>query len=78
MLDIKILGPGCANCKRLEMLVRKVVVNKSLEAEIEKVTDFQEISKYPILSTPGLVLNGKVLSSGRIPTEAEVREWLTA
>ena len=45
MLDIKILGPGCANCKRLEMLVRKVVVNKSLEAEIEKVTDFQEISK---------------------------------
>jgi len=78
MLDIKILGPGCANCKRLEMLVRKVVVTQGLEAEIEKVTDFQEISKYPILSTPGLVLNGKVLSSGRIPTEAEVREWLTA
>jgi len=77
MLDIKILGPGCANCKRLEMLVRKVVVNKSLEAEIEKVTDFQEISKYPILSTPGLVLDGKVLSSGRIPTEAEITEWLT-
>jgi len=78
MLDIKILGPGCANCKRLEMLVRKVVVTQGLEAEIEKVTDFQEISKYPILSTPGLVLNGKVLSSGRIPTEAEVAEWLTA
>ncbi len=78
MLYIKILGPGCANCKRVEMIVRKVVVNQGLEAEIEKVTDFQEISKYPILSTPGLVLNGKVLSSGRIPTEAEVAEWLTA
>lgn len=78
MLDIKILGPGCANCKRVEMIVRKVVVNQGLEAEIKKVTDFQEISKYPILSTPGLVLNGKVLSSGRIPTEAEVTEWLTA
>jgi small redox-active disulfide protein 2 len=78
MLDIKIIGPGCANCKRVEMIVRKVVVNQGLEAEIEKVTDFQEISKYPILSTPGLVLNGKVLSSGRIPTEAEVAEWLTA
>lgn len=78
MLDIKILGPGCANCKRLEMLVRKVVVTQCLEAEIEKVTDFQEISKYPILSTPGLVLDGKVLSSGRIPTEAEITEWLTA
>ena len=60
------------------MLVRKVVVNKSLEAEIEKVTDFQEISKYPLLYTPGLVLDGKVLSSGRIPTEAEITEWLTA
>jgi small redox-active disulfide protein 2 len=78
MLDIKILGPGCANCKRLEMLVRKVVVNNGLEAEIEKVTDFQEITKYPILSTPGLVLNGIVLSSGRIPTEAEITEWMTA
>lgn len=78
MLDIKILGPGCANCKRLEMLVRKVVVTQCLEAEIEKVTDFQEISRYPILSTPGLVLDGKVLSSGRIPTEAEITEWLTA
>lgn len=78
MLDIKILGPGCANCKRLEMLVRKVVVNNGLDAEIEKVTDFQEITKYPILSTPGLVLNGIVLSSGRIPTEAEITEWMTA
>jgi small redox-active disulfide protein 2 len=78
MLDIKILGPGCANCKRLEMLVRKVVVNNGLEAEIEKVTDFQEMTKYPILSTPGLVLNGIVLSSGRIPTEAEITEWMTA
>jgi small redox-active disulfide protein 2 len=78
MLDIKILGPGCANCKRLEMLVRKVVVNNGLEAEIEKVTDFQEITKYPILSTPGLVLNGIVLSSGRIPTETEITEWMTA
>jgi small redox-active disulfide protein 2 len=78
MLDIKILGPGCANCKRLVMLARKVVVNNGLEAEIEKVTDFQEITKYPILSTPGLVLNGIVLSSGRIPTEAEITEWMTA
>ena len=77
MLNIKILGSGCANCKRLEQIVRKVTENNALEAEIEKVTDFQEITKYPILSTPGLVVDGKVLSSGRIPSEAEITEWLT-
>lgn len=77
MLNIKILGSGCANCKRLEQIVRKVTENYALEAEIEKVTDFQEITKYPILSTPGLVVDGKVLSSGRIPSEAEITGWLT-
>lgn len=77
MLNIKILGSGCANCKRLEQIVRKVSENNALEAEIEKVTDFQEITKYPILSTPGLVVDGKVLSSGRIPSEAEITKWLT-
>ncbi|MCK9246195.1 MAG: thioredoxin family protein [Anaerolineaceae bacterium] len=77
MLTIKILGSGCANCKRLEQIVRKVIENNSLEAEIEKVTDFQEITKWPILSTPGLVVDGKVLSSGRIPSEAEITDWLS-
>ncbi|HZK17387.1 MAG: thioredoxin family protein [Candidatus Omnitrophota bacterium] len=76
MLNIKILGSGCTNCKRLEQIVRKVIENNSLEAEIEKVTDFQEITKWPILSTPGLVVDGKVLSSGRIPSEAEITDWL--
>ncbi len=76
MLNIKILGSGCANCKRLESIARKVVVEIGLEAEFEKVTDMNEIMKWPILSTPGLVVNDKVLSSGRIPSETEIAGWL--
>mgnify|MGYP001030636676 CR=1 FL=1 len=78
MLNIKILGGGCANCKRLEALARKVASDQNLEAEFEKVTDFEEIMKWPILSTPGLVINGQVVSSGRIPSETEVAGWLKA
>jgi len=76
MINIKILGSGCANCKRLEQITRKVVDTLALEAEIEKVTDFSEIMKFPIVSTPGLVINGKVVSSGRIPSETQITDWL--
>lgn len=76
MLNIKILGSGCANCKRLEQIARKVVGDLGLEAEFEKVTDMGEIMKWPILSTPGLVINDKVVSSGRIPAESEIAGWL--
>ncbi len=76
MLTIKVLGSGCANCKRVEQIARKVVSDLALEAEIVKVTEYPEIMKYNILSTPGLVVNEKVVSSGRIPTPAEVTTWL--
>jgi len=76
MLNIKVLGSGCANCKRVEQIARKVVADMALEAEIVKVTEYPEIMKYNILSTPGLVVNEKVVSSGRIPTPAEVTTWL--
>ncbi|HWR67336.1 MAG TPA: thioredoxin family protein [Bellilinea sp.] len=76
MLNIKILGSGCANCKRVEAIARKAVETLGLDAEVEKVTDFSEIMKWPILSTPGLVINDKVVSSGRIPSEDEVTGWL--
>jgi small redox-active disulfide protein 2 len=76
MLTIKVLGSGCANCKRVEQIARKVVADMAMEAEIIKVTEYPEIMKYHILSTPGLVVNEKVVSSGRIPTPAEVTTWL--
>lgn len=77
MLTIKVLGSGCANCKRVEQIARTVVTDMALEAEIIKVTEYPEIMKYNIMSTPGLVVNEKVVSSGRIPTQAEVTTWLT-
>ena len=78
MVNIKVLGSGCANCKRLEATARKAVETLGIEAEIEKVTDYAEIMKWPILSTPGLVINEKLVSAGRIPSEKEITDWLTA
>lgn len=78
MITIKVLGPGCANCKRLETLVRQVIEVEQIEAEIIKVTTFEEITKYPILHTPGLVINEKVVSSGRIPGVVEITAWIKA
>ena len=77
MLTIKVLGSGCANCKRVEQIVHKVVQEMTLEAEVIKVTEYPEIMKYNIMSTPGLVINEKIVSTGRIPTPAEVTTWLT-
>lgn len=77
MLKIKILGTGCPNCKKLEKEARKAAQNLAIEAEFEKVTDFQKIMDYDVLSTPGLVINDQVVVSGRIPSQNELSSFLT-
>jgi small redox-active disulfide protein 2 len=77
MLTIKVLGPGCENCTKLADLTKRAVANLSIEAKIEKVTDYAEIKKYFILATPGLVINEKVVAAGRVPSESEITSFLT-
>ena len=78
MLTIKVLGSGCANCKKLEAIAHQVVDQMGIQAEIIKVTEYPDIMAYNIMSTPGLVINEKVVSSGRIPTPAEVTTFLAS
>ena len=78
MLNIKVLGSGCANCKRLEQITLKVVDQLGVEAEVVKVTDPTKYVDYGVLSTPGLVINDNTVSSGRIPSPAEVTSFITS
>ena len=75
-MEIKVLGSGCPNCKRLEKVVRQVVGEMGIEATLTKVTDFNNIMAYKVTFTPGLVINEQVVSAGRIPSKAEVTTWL--
>ena len=76
MLTIKVLGSGCANCKKVEAIARQAVASLGIDADVIKVTDYNDILSYNILSTPGLVINEKVVCSGRIPSPAEVTTWV--
>ena len=76
MLQIKVLGPGCPNCEKVEAAAKKAVANFGVEANIEKVTDYGQIMSYNAMATPGLVINEKLVSAGRIPADAEVMSWV--
>jgi len=76
-MEIKILGPGCPKCKTLEKITREVVNEMGIDADITKEEDIVRIMKYGIMHTPGLVIDGKVVLSGRVPTSKEIKEILT-
>jgi small redox-active disulfide protein 2 len=76
MTTIKVLGSGCDDCKKVEGIARQALAGIGMSAEIIKVENYKEIMQYPILSTPGLVINEKLVCAGRIPSVAEVTTWL--
>lgn len=75
-MDIKILGSGCARCQRLEQLTREVAAELGVDAQFEHVRDMAQIMKYPIVSTPALVIEGEVKVAGRMPSRDELARWL--
>jgi len=75
-MNIKILGPGCARCHQLGKTTREAVKELGIDAEIEEVKDINKIMEYPILTTPGLVINGQVVCTGRVPNKADITQLL--
>jgi small redox-active disulfide protein 2 len=75
-MDIKILGPGCPKCKQAERVVKEVVAETGVDAQVEKVSNLMEIAGYGVFGTPAVVVNGKVKSVGNIPKKDEIKTWI--
>jgi small redox-active disulfide protein 2 len=76
MKVIEVLGPGCANCQRVEANAREAVAISGVPAEIRHITDDREIAARGVMSTPGLVIDGRLVSTGRIPNAGDIATWL--
>jgi small redox-active disulfide protein 2 len=76
MKNIKVLGTGCANCKNTLKLIEEAAKEKGIEIQIEKVEDLQSIMSYGVMSTPGVVVDGKVVHAGGVPTRDKIAGWL--
>ncbi|OGD26613.1 MAG: hypothetical protein A2Y56_09695 [Candidatus Aminicenantes bacterium RBG_13_63_10] len=75
-MEIKILGAGCPRCQEVEKRTKNALAELNVPADVQKVTDIKKISEYRIFATPGLVINGKVKTSGRIPSLEEIKRWV--
>ena len=76
MLDIKIAGPGCRNCEELAARVKRVLEELQIESTLVKLTDYKDIAASGVMMTPGLIVNGKVICQGKLPTEGIIKNWL--
>lgn len=78
-MEIKVLGPGCANCHKMEEMAKNAVKELGINADVVKITDISQIAMYGILSTPGLIVNGKIKHSGKpLPSMEKVKEFIKA
>jgi len=75
-MEIKVLGPGCPKCQETEKLVREAVAEAGVQAQVLKVTDFQEMAMLGVFATPAVVLDGVVKCSGKVPSRKDVLGWL--
>lgn len=78
MKQIKVLGTGCASCKTTQKLIEEVIAAKGAQATVDKVEDIPSIMQYGVMRTPGVVIDGKVVHAGGIPSRAQVEQWLGA
>jgi len=77
-MEIKVLGTGCANCKRTVTLIEEAAKAKGVSVQLEKVEDLRAIMSYGVLSTPGVVINGKVVHAGGVPSRDKIDQWLAS
>ena len=75
-MRVQVMGPGCANCTKLEKMVKEVAAETGADVEIEKVTDFQKMAMAGVFSTPAVVIDGQIKCSGRVPSRQEILAWL--
>jgi small redox-active disulfide protein 2 len=75
-MEIKVLGPGCPRCEEVFKRTIDVLVVLNIPADVQKVTDLKMIAEFGVFATPGLVINGKVVSSGKIPSKEEIEAWI--
>ena len=75
-MEIKILGPGCAKCRKTEEMVKEALAESGTEATVEKVTDLMKIAGYGVMGTPAVVIDGDIKSVGNIPTKDDINSWI--
>jgi small redox-active disulfide protein 2 len=76
-MEIKVLGPGCSRCRKVEEIVHEAVTESGVEANIEKVTDIMKITDYGVMGTPAVIVDDEVVCVGKVPTKEEVKKWIT-